>query len=218
MQSIISKKLSEHGIHRLDNYNIDFIESLIANEIEESINIEFKSAEALAKTDAKKKEISKDVGAIANSNGGIIIYGINEVEHKATSLSFVDGDEFTKEWLEQVISSTIQRNIPHLKIFPIRKAGDIKRSIYVVQIPESDEAPHISRDKKFYKRYNFEAVAMEEYEVRQLYGRTTKSKLTFADYSIGIIEANKDDIVFLCESAVMNSGDKIESDYKVNTF
>ena len=33
-------------LHKLENYDIEFIDSLIKNEIEESINIDFKAAEA----------------------------------------------------------------------------------------------------------------------------------------------------------------------------
>jgi hypothetical protein len=205
-------------LHKLENYDIAFIESLIKNEIEESINVDFKSGDALSKLDAKKKEISKDVSAFANSNGGIIIYGVNEINHKASELSFVNGNEFTKEWLEQVISSTIQRNIPDLKIFPIRKNGKIENTIYVVQIPESIEAPHIAKDKKFYKRYNFESVAMEEYEVRNLYGKKLKSKLILSGYNISFIETEGDDVKFMCQSGVINQGEIAETDYKVNVY
>lgn len=205
-------------LHKLEDYNWEFINSLIENNIEESINIDFKSADALSKVDAKKKEISKDVSAFANSNGGIIIYGIDEINHKASAVSFIDGNEFSKEWLEQVISSTIQRNIPNLKIFPIRKEGKINQSVYVVQIPESTEAPHICRDKKFYKRYNFESVAMEEYEVRSLYGRTSHSKLILGGYSIAHVETTKEYAIFSCRASVHNEGDKVEKDYKINAY
>ena len=205
-------------LHRLEKYDIEFVKSLITNEIEESINIEFKSAEALSKVDSKKKELSKDVSAMANSNGGIIVYGINEVNHKADSISFIDGNEFSKEWIEQVISSTIQRNIPELKIFPIRENGDMNKTIYVVQIPESTEAPHICKDKKFYKRYNFESVAMEEYEVRQLYGRRIKSKLELNGYNISFIKNEDDFSLFTVQVDVINVGEKFESNYKVNVY
>lgn len=206
-------------LHKREDYDIDFIQSLITNEVEESINIDFKSGEALSKIDAKKKEISKDVSAFANSNGGIIIYGLNEKNHKADSISFINGNEFTKEWLEQVISSTIQRNIPDLKIFPIRNKGFIEETIYIVQIPESFEAPHICKDKKFYKRYNFESVAMEEYEVRNLYGRKIKSKLMVRGYNISFLEKKGfDTYIFYCSSGVANDG-KIEvSNYKINVY
>lgn len=205
-------------LHKLEEYDWEFVNSLIKNNIEESINIDFKSADALSKVDSKKKEISKDVSAFANSNGGIIIYGIDEIDHKASSISFVDGNEFTKEWLEQVISSTIQRNIPNLKIFPIRKDGIIAQTIYVVQIPESLETPHIARDKKFYKRYNFESVAMEEYEIRQLYGRTVKSKLYFDDYNLSYKKLDEDNVLFKVDAMVFNDGEKPESDYKINVY
>lgn len=205
-------------LHRLEKYDIEFVKSLITNEIEESINIEFKSAEALSKVDSKKKELSKDISAMANSNGGIIVYGINEVNHKADSISFVNGNEFSKEWIEQVISSTIQRNIPELKIFPIRESGDMDKTIYVVQIPESTEAPHICKDKKFYKRYNFESVAMEEYEVRQLYGRRIKSILELKGYNISYIKNEDRYSLFTLQVDVINVGEKYESNYKVNVY
>ena len=143
-------------IHKLEDYDIEFINSLIENEIEESIHLDFKAGEALSKSDSKKKEVSKDVSSFANSDGGIIIYGITEKNHKAYQLSFIDGNIYTKEWLEQIISTTIKRNINGLKIFPIRNNGKISESIYIVQIPQSLDAPHLSRDKRFYKRYNFE--------------------------------------------------------------
>jgi hypothetical protein len=206
-------------IHKKEDYDMKFLLSIIENEVEESINIDFKAGDALSKIDAKKKEISKDISAFANSNGGIIIYGLNERNHKAHSFSFIDGNEFTKEWLEQIISSTIQRNIPDLKIFPIRHNGKIEETVYVVQIPESIEAPHICKDKKFYKRYNFESVAMEEYEVRNLYGRKIKSKLALSGYNIYFLEKNGfDTYVFYCVSGVSNIGEIEVSNYKINVY
>ena len=41
----------------------------------------------MSKDDKKKAEIAKDVSAFANSDGGIILYGIEEQEHKAHALS-----------------------------------------------------------------------------------------------------------------------------------
>lgn len=36
-----------------------------------------------------------------------IVYGIQEKDHKASHLTFIDGTEFTKEWLELVINNGI---------------------------------------------------------------------------------------------------------------
>jgi predicted HTH transcriptional regulator len=194
-------------------YNFQDIMSLIENEIEESIHLDFKEANALEKSDGKKKEISKDVSAFANSDGGIIIYGIKEQNHKAHSLTYINGQDFTKEWLEQTINSSIQRRIPDLKIFVIRNSGNIHETIYIVKIPKSFEAPHLCKDKRFYKRFNFESVAMEEYEVRQLYGQKLRSKLAIAGHGIYKLkdEAGYDDeegkTTFMMEVLITNEGD-----------
>src|SRR5579863_9323858 len=96
----------------------DDLNALIKNHAEESLYLEFKSNGSLQTSDPKKNEIAKDVSAFANSDGGILIYGINEVNHMADSFSFIDGQQFTKEWLENVIQSRISRRLPNIVIHP----------------------------------------------------------------------------------------------------
>lgn len=200
-------------------FTFDDINSLIQYEVEESIHLEFKDGRALDKNDKKKVEISKDISAFANSDGGIIIYGITEENHKASGFSFVDGNEFTKEWLEQIINSSIQRRIPGITIFPVRRNGNMLETVYLIKIPASLEAPHLNKDKRFYKRFNFESVQMEEYEIRQLYGRKVKSKLGLQSWSFAQIKSNdEDEFKFRIEVDIKNTGDITESNYKLNFY
>ncbi len=199
------------------------IQLLIDNEIEENIYLDFKSAESLGKSDAKKKELSKDVAAFANSDGGIIIYGIQEKEHKAFSLSFINGSQYTKEWLEQIINMTIQRHIQGLRIFPIRFDSNFEKTVYVVKIPRSTDTPHMSKDKRFYKRFDFESLMMEEYEVRQLYERKSKSLLQINDYSTYLFTEEHKDFdeklfKFNIIASIINVGQVSESEYKLNLY
>lgn len=210
------------GFLEKETFTQEDIQSFIDNEIEESIHLDFKSAGSLDKSDGKKKELSKDISAFANSDGGLIIYGIDERDHKAFGLSFIDGNTFTKEWLEQLINTTIQRRIPDLTIYPVRFDSKIEQTIYVVKIPKSHDTPHMARDKRFYKRFNFESVMMEEYEVRELYGRTSKS-LLLGDYSIYTLSKESSDFdetvfKFKMVASVVNDGDRPESEYKVNLY
>lgn len=204
-------------ILNLDDFTEQTIKDIIDNSLEESINIEFKSALALSKETSVKKEISKDVSAFANSDGGIIFYGINENNHVASSVSFIDGRIFTKEWLENIIISSIQPKIADMIIYPIRFDMDIARTVYVVKIPRSTFSPHINADKKYYRRFNFQSVPMEEYEIRNLYLRQRESKV----YSHGIIvkpvpekDRYDDDHSFYIELQIANEGYYVAEKYK----
>lgn len=201
-----------------EEYNIDDITALINNEAEESVHLEFKAAGALGKDDKKKAEIAKDVSAFANSDGGIIVYGIEEQEHKAHALSYIDGNTYTKEWLEQVIQDNIQRRIEGLEIFPIRYNGDITKSIYIVKIPRSSNTPHMSADKCYYKRNNFRSVKMEEYEVRDLFYRESTPNLLITSYRFYIKMRTQDNTQFGFVAQIANHSNTIATMYKLNCY
>jgi hypothetical protein len=150
------------------------INSLINEPVEESLHLDYKAAAALDKTDGKKKEIAKDVSAMANSDGGVIIYGIMEHpenKHLPDKIDPVDGKIFTKEWLEHVINSNISPRVSGILIHPVRLALNDFKTVYVVEIPKSSTC-HQAIDYKYYRRYNFESVPMTDYEVRDVMNRT----------------------------------------------
>ena len=153
----------------------DDIIRLVEDRISESINLEFKSCDALADK-GWRKELAKDVSAFANSAGATIIYGIIEdrATHEAKSIDLgYDPRDINIESLEQVINSHIQRKIDgiHYKVITLSKTNP-GRVIFLLSIPESSRAPHMA-DHRFYKRYNYESVYMEEFEVRERYRRET---------------------------------------------
>jgi len=82
------------------------------------------------------------------------------------------------------------------------------------------DAPHISKDKRYYKRFNFESVPMEEYEIRQLYGRKVQSKLVIDKSSVLKSKESEDDdeIEYGIEVDIYNDGEKMEENYKVNIY
>lgn len=198
-----------------ENFTQQDIENLIISRLEESINIEFKSAGALSFKESDIKEISKDVSAFANSDGGIIFYGIKEENHIASSISFIDGFKFTKEWLENIIISRIQQKIHNLKIIPIRYDDDFLKTIYVIKIPKSPYNPHINGDKKYYKRYNFQSVPMEEYEVRNSYLKTNDCAIEVIGIFIKLIELKNDTYKLRFEIQITNESYGVAEKYKI---
>jgi hypothetical protein len=115
---------------------------------------------------------------MANSAGGILIYGIIEYQdkkfkHLPEKIDPINQSEVTKEWLEQVIN-TIRPKIDGI-IIPL-SLDEQESVIYIIEIPQSHTA-HQARDYRYYKRHNFLSVPMEDYEIRDVMGRNTAPKL-----------------------------------------
>lgn len=154
-------------------YDIQYIQRLISDEVEESLTLDYKASGSLSKSDGKKTEISKDVSALANANGGMIIYGISEFaedekKHLPEKVDPVNRQAYTKEWLEQIINSRISPRIDCIVIHPIEL--DESGVVYIVEVPQSNTA-HQAYDKRYYKRFNFQSSPMEDYEIRDIMNR-----------------------------------------------
>lgn len=188
--------------------------NLIKHTWKESVDLEFKGHGALENTEKKKYEISKDVSAMANSAGGTIIYGILENGHVATGLDRgFDPKTTTKEWLEQVINSRIHRRVDGIKINQVDLAKTQPGTVvYVVNIPSSMRAPHQAGNKKFYKRFNFESVPMEEYEIRDVSRRMLKPalklKIDLLSTKVSFKKGNKYSEPIRLNATITNEGEE----------
>lgn len=156
----------------MPEWTLEKIKQLISNQVQEHLHLEYKAADALAKTDSKKAEITKDISAMANSDGGIIVYGVKEFreknkEHLPENIDPVNQVEYSKEWIEQIIK-TIRPRIEGIIITPVSVSHS--QVIYIVEIPKSDTA-HQARDDRYHKRYNFTTSHMEDYEIRDVMNR-----------------------------------------------
>jgi len=144
----------------------------------ESVSLDYKASEALTNARAAD-ELAKDVGAMANSAGGTLIYGVVEEDHKPVGIDggLVPGRP-SKEWIEHTIRGGLQRRVDGIRIVPVPlDTAAPGHYAYVVLVPQSSRRPHQSRGGRYYKRYNFESVPMEEYEVRDMYARRERPEL-----------------------------------------
>lgn len=153
------------------NWSEAKLQNFITSEIEESLTLEYKAAEALDRADQKKKEITKDVSAMANSAGGIIVYGIAEnsredKRHLPEKITPVDRTKFPREWVEQIIQA-IRPRIDGILIHSVNLSSGENDVAYIVEIPPGNTA-HQASDHRYYKRFNFQAVPMEDYEIRDV--------------------------------------------------
>ena len=165
------------------NWTESRLQNFITSEIEESLTLEYKSAEALDRNETKKKEITKDVSAMANSAGGILIYGIREFDqenlrHLPEKITPVDRRKFPREWVEQIIQA-IRPRIDGIVIHSVNLSSGESDVAFVIEIPQSNTA-HQASDHRYYKRFNFQAVPMEDYEIRDVMFREQTPNITLS--------------------------------------
>jgi len=139
---------------------------LIRADVRESLTLDYKRSAALGRNNDQRREMSKDVSAFANSAGGIIVYGMIEKQGRPQNIDDgCDGAVPTREFIEQIINSTIQPRIQGIIIQQIPLG--MGHSVYVISVPQATAlAPHQASDNKYYRRFNFASVPMADYEVR----------------------------------------------------
>lgn len=197
------------------------IQRYINDGIEESRTIEYKAADALDSTsDSKKKEIAKDVSAMANSAGGIIIYGVKEYQkdkrYLPEKIDPIDRTQFSRETLENVIIDSIQPRIEGLTIHPVKITTEPNGVVYVVEIPQSTTAHQVTKDKDFryYRRFDFQAVRMADDEIRDVMNRATVPNVE-VKFGVTIYFGPPSDTFLFLKTVIKNQGIKVVNHYKL---
>jgi hypothetical protein len=158
---------------------------LITDQVKESVTLDYKQSRSLGRGDHEKNELSKDVSAMANSAGGVLIYGVDMDGHLPMGIDEgLDPGIISKESLEDTIGSRIQRRIDGLLINQVELSSAPGRVAYVVVVPQSLRVPHMAFDHRFYRRANFKSEPMEEFEVREVATRREVPDLTLSPYLI----------------------------------
>lgn len=154
------------------------LEQMIRDKIEESPTLDYKAAKALDRK--KMDDIRKDATSFANSAGGVIIYGISEIQGPLKApipdkLDPIDRTQFSSEWLDQTLQD-IQPPISGLRVEAVSIDPSKNEVCYVVEIPQSQTA-HQAPDKRYHRRRNFTTEAMEHYEIVDVMSRRTQPKI-----------------------------------------
>ncbi|MGV8815845.1 MAG: helix-turn-helix domain-containing protein [Gelidibacter sp.] len=181
---------------------LDDINSLINNQVEESFHLEYKASDALK----NNLKIAKEVSAMANAAGGIIIYGIKEFDentkqHLPEKTDPIVRTNFSKEKLEQIIMSNISPKLQGLLIHSVSMDTKGREVVYVVEIPQSVTAHQNTVDHKYYIRFNFEAVPMLDYQIRDIMNRNKHPKVEL------LFEIEK--TLFIEKTTIQGSGNSI---------
>jgi len=189
---------------------LEDLESLISGQVPESIHLDYKRSEKIKQRD----EIIKDISAFANSDGGMLVYGMEEKNQLPTRLDggISNKGNVGKEWIENVITSRTNPPLPDLQIASIPADND--NSYYIVSVGKSFSGPHQAPDGRYYRRHNYKSAPMEHYEIQEVRSRKSQiSPLVVTELSVGphhmltlsIMNPGK----FTAEAIVMRSLDEL---------
>ncbi|MGC2780893.1 MAG: ATP-binding protein [Bradyrhizobium sp.] len=165
------------------------LESIVKADQKETTTLDYKRSAALAFKDKTLLKNNKgtlgekhrhdlicDVAAIANAEGGIIIYGIAERDggYPEKVDDGADLNTVSAEQIEQIILNNINPRVEGVIVHPIELKSKGKGTCaFVVSIPKAHKnAPHQADDKLYYKRHDATKLIMEDNEIRDKVGRS----------------------------------------------
>lgn len=132
------------------------VEQAVNAEVQETARLDWKAILPLsAQSPDKHKqqyELAKDIAAMANSGGGLIVYGVSEktVEGRTTAGFLTENFVLTSDdqkRIQQVAFSSIHPPVRDLQTKELR-SEDGERCVLAMLIPESMDAPHLVIDKR----------------------------------------------------------------------
>lgn len=181
----------------MDKKRIDkqYVLDLIANKIPESKTIEYKSNISLADT-KEKREFLKDFTALANTAGGILLFGISEEIDEAgkntgipKEVIGIDGniDEIIR-MMENILRDGIDPRIISYDIYPVTFDDD-KKTI-VCDIPKSWVSPHLitlNKQYNFYGRNSTGSYLLDVKEIRYAFAYSESLYERIRDFKINRI-------------------------------
>ena len=137
-----------------DSVKLEELNQLIIDQTSEKRTIDYKQTLELD-GDEKKKEFLADIVSFANTNGGLIIYGMKEENGVPIELIGISSKNFDilKGRLESIIRDGIAPKLNIVTVIEVEIAEEIEA--IVIKIPKSFASPHLvsfKKSSKFYAR------------------------------------------------------------------
>lgn len=100
--------------------------------------------------------LSKQVSAFCNAGGGCLFLGIDDHAQIDGGVP-VDLRNGTREWLEDVLPGAVDPPLTSFDVHEVRGTDPESeilpgRAVYVLEFPDSQDAPHQARDRRYYLR------------------------------------------------------------------
>ena len=122
----------------------DLIEAAVERKVEETADLDWKTALYDSRKPHWQDEVAKDVAAMANSGGGWIVFGVGEdgEANGASSVTAVGWSAAAQQRILRAAYARIGPPVLGLEFFPL----DVEDGhVVLLRIPDSADAPHFAR-------------------------------------------------------------------------
>lgn len=164
--------------------DLDTLRSWVATKRQEDLHLDFKAL-STGPTRDDRKNFAVAVSGFANSEGGIIVWGVDARKDEtgvdaASELKPIENSAATLSKLQALTgeaTSPIVDGVLHREILL-----DGRRGVLVTLVPVSDSGPHMAGlgESRYYKRSGASFYRMEHFDVADMFGRRVRPALTFS--------------------------------------
>src|SRR5665647_226593 len=133
----------ELGVEPTPTLGYELLEQAVERGVLEQEDLDWKAA--LSDHEGWLDEFAKDVAAMANGAGGLIVYGVSEVKRTSAAKDLIDigeVDQAGERKLRQAAYSAVRPAITHLSIDRLESVDGTRRAL-VVGVGPSLDAPHL---------------------------------------------------------------------------
>jgi len=116
----------------------------------ESVTLEFKQ-EMYSSARESRLEMLKDISAMANAFGGVILLGVSEKDHCFCEIVSVENALEHQSAINKSCRANIEENIEGLEVVPINLQDG--RHVLAIGIPEGSSKPHVVNYDKHWRCY-----------------------------------------------------------------
>ncbi len=167
------------------------LEILIENGVPEDTRLDFKR-DAYGRSDDEKREFLKDITALANTEGGHLIIGMEEKDgaaHKLVPLTVSEDNEIAR--LENLIADRVKPRISRIRIKSVAVENGY---VLLARVGRSADRPHgfiVNEHHRFYGRASRRVYALDMKQLGGLFmsGRTMRQDaIKFRDERLSAIQ------------------------------
>tara|TARA_R110002073_G_scaffold336034_1_gene529964 strand:+ start:3184 stop:4353 length:1170 start_codon:yes stop_codon:yes gene_type:complete len=175
---------------RADKLQVADIKRLVENQIQENSNLDYKKELSISK-DKDKKEFLFDVSAMYNTDGGCLVFGIEEEKDinnqntgkpkKITGIEIENSDKLIQQ-IEDIVKNCTEPSISQLIINELEVDG---QTVLILGIPKGLGLPAMvtyNQTNKFYKRRNSGKFAVDVYELNNMFMQNQVLKEKASDF------------------------------------